>query len=238
MFKPDYTAEGRAVEIARQANPAADQNAQSIVIHSLHRPGAPGIAPAAPRPRSPPEETSHEIRPVGPLGRPAEPRRARRLPAARGRRDRPADAPVVAQGGRPRDPARRPVRRDHAGSRARRSSTTTPRGARSTCPRRWARARPSSTPTATATPTSSSSTRRTGTGRRPARPQADPRLLPERRQGALRRRHRRVGPGADVVRDGRGRGRLRQRRRPRPVRHLARRLQRSSGTTARGTSPT
>ncbi len=43
MFKPDETAEGRAVEIARRANPAADANAQSIVVHSLHRPGAPGI---------------------------------------------------------------------------------------------------------------------------------------------------------------------------------------------------
>ena len=43
LFKPDETAEGRAVAIARRDNPAADQNAQSIVIHSLHRPGAPGI---------------------------------------------------------------------------------------------------------------------------------------------------------------------------------------------------
>jgi tetratricopeptide (TPR) repeat protein len=43
MFKPDETAEGRAVGIARKANPAADMNAQSIVIHPLHRKGAPGI---------------------------------------------------------------------------------------------------------------------------------------------------------------------------------------------------
>jgi len=47
MFKPDETAEGRAVAIARKANPAADQNAQSIVIHPLHRPGAPGLDPVA-----------------------------------------------------------------------------------------------------------------------------------------------------------------------------------------------
>jgi len=40
MFKPDETAEGRAVAVARRDNPAADQNAQSIVIHSLHREGA------------------------------------------------------------------------------------------------------------------------------------------------------------------------------------------------------
>jgi tetratricopeptide (TPR) repeat protein len=45
LFKPDETAEGRAVGIARKNNPAADQNAQSVVIHPLHRPGAPGLAP-------------------------------------------------------------------------------------------------------------------------------------------------------------------------------------------------
>lgn len=43
MFKPDETAEGRAVGIARKNNPAADMNSQSVVIHPLHRPGAPGI---------------------------------------------------------------------------------------------------------------------------------------------------------------------------------------------------
>jgi tetratricopeptide (TPR) repeat protein len=43
MFKPDETAEGRAVAIARRSSPAADQNAQSVVIHPLHRPGAPGL---------------------------------------------------------------------------------------------------------------------------------------------------------------------------------------------------
>lgn len=42
-LKPDETAEGRAFAIARQNNPAANLNAQSIVIHPLHRPGAPGI---------------------------------------------------------------------------------------------------------------------------------------------------------------------------------------------------
>jgi tetratricopeptide (TPR) repeat protein len=47
MFKPDETAEGRAVAIARRASPAADQNAQSIVIHSLHRPGTPGLEASA-----------------------------------------------------------------------------------------------------------------------------------------------------------------------------------------------
>ena len=45
LFKPDEVAEGRAVALARRENPAADMNAQSIVIHPLHRPGAPGIDP-------------------------------------------------------------------------------------------------------------------------------------------------------------------------------------------------
>jgi len=43
LLKPDETAEGRAVAIARKNDPAADQNAQSIVIHPLRRPGAPGL---------------------------------------------------------------------------------------------------------------------------------------------------------------------------------------------------
>jgi tetratricopeptide (TPR) repeat protein len=46
-LKPDETAEGRAFALARRRDPAADHNAQSIVIHSLHRPGAPGIDPPA-----------------------------------------------------------------------------------------------------------------------------------------------------------------------------------------------
>ncbi len=44
LLKVDETAEGRAFRLARERDPAADQNAQAIVIHSLHRPGAPGIA--------------------------------------------------------------------------------------------------------------------------------------------------------------------------------------------------
>jgi tetratricopeptide (TPR) repeat protein len=43
LIKPDETAEGRAVATARKNDPAADQNAESIVIHSLHRAGAPGL---------------------------------------------------------------------------------------------------------------------------------------------------------------------------------------------------
>jgi tetratricopeptide (TPR) repeat protein len=51
-LKPDETAEGRAFSLARQKDPAANQNAQSIVIHSLHRPGAPGIDPTTATPVS------------------------------------------------------------------------------------------------------------------------------------------------------------------------------------------
>jgi hypothetical protein len=45
MYKPDETAEGRAIGLAVKDNPAADQNARSIVIHPLHRPDAPGMTP-------------------------------------------------------------------------------------------------------------------------------------------------------------------------------------------------
>jgi tetratricopeptide (TPR) repeat protein len=42
-LKPDESAEGKAFAAARRKDPAANMNAQSIVIHPLHRPGAPGI---------------------------------------------------------------------------------------------------------------------------------------------------------------------------------------------------
>ena len=42
-LKPDETAEGRVFALARKFSPAANANAQSIVIHSLHRNGAPGL---------------------------------------------------------------------------------------------------------------------------------------------------------------------------------------------------
>jgi tetratricopeptide (TPR) repeat protein len=44
-LKPDETAEGLAFAKARKRDLAANHNAQSIVIHPLHRPGAPGIDP-------------------------------------------------------------------------------------------------------------------------------------------------------------------------------------------------
>ncbi len=43
MYKPDELAEGRAIGIAVKDNPAADQNARSVVIHPMHRKDAPGI---------------------------------------------------------------------------------------------------------------------------------------------------------------------------------------------------
>jgi len=50
FIRPDETAQGRAMRIARRNDPAANQNAQSIVIHDLRRPGAPGLdLPAEPR---------------------------------------------------------------------------------------------------------------------------------------------------------------------------------------------
>ncbi|MDG3002673.1 multiheme c-type cytochrome [Paludisphaera mucosa] len=61
-LKPDETAEGRAFAIARGDNPAANMNAQSIVIHPLHRPGAPGIDPAAAA--TPPTAAATEARPA------------------------------------------------------------------------------------------------------------------------------------------------------------------------------
>jgi tetratricopeptide (TPR) repeat protein len=60
MYKVDEAAQGRAVAIARLNNPAADQNAQSVVIHSLHRPGAPGLEAkqTASKPAGVPAESS------------------------------------------------------------------------------------------------------------------------------------------------------------------------------------
>ncbi|MFI5456143.1 MAG: multiheme c-type cytochrome [Isosphaerales bacterium] len=45
LLRPDETAEGKAFAKARKKDPAANHNAQPIVIHSLHRPGAPLIDP-------------------------------------------------------------------------------------------------------------------------------------------------------------------------------------------------
>jgi hypothetical protein len=48
-LKPDETAEGNVFAKARKLSPAANANAQSIVIHSLHREGAPGLDESAKR---------------------------------------------------------------------------------------------------------------------------------------------------------------------------------------------
>ena len=47
-LKPDETAQGQALAIARRNDPAANQNAQSIVVHPLRRPGVPGWDGSAP----------------------------------------------------------------------------------------------------------------------------------------------------------------------------------------------
>lgn len=54
LLKPDETAEGLAVANARRNDPAADQNAQSIVIHSLHRVDAPRLNAGAQTDAKPP----------------------------------------------------------------------------------------------------------------------------------------------------------------------------------------
>ena len=47
-YRPDDNARDRAIAIHRRNNPAADHAAQSIVIYSLQRPGAPGLPNAEP----------------------------------------------------------------------------------------------------------------------------------------------------------------------------------------------
>ena len=55
FVRPDDTAEGRAMRIARENDPAANQNAQSIVIHDLHRPGAAALPESAARAETEPQ---------------------------------------------------------------------------------------------------------------------------------------------------------------------------------------
>jgi tetratricopeptide (TPR) repeat protein len=45
-YKPDDTARGRAVRLAKEKYPAAAQAAEAVVIYDLQRPGAPGLRPA------------------------------------------------------------------------------------------------------------------------------------------------------------------------------------------------
>ncbi|MGC8639615.1 MAG: multiheme c-type cytochrome [Isosphaeraceae bacterium] len=62
-LKPDESAQGEAFAAARRNNPAANINSQSIVIHSLHRPGAPGIdtAPVAAAAAFPVQTTTNPV---------------------------------------------------------------------------------------------------------------------------------------------------------------------------------
>jgi hypothetical protein len=43
-YKPDDTAQGRAVGLARKKYPAANAAAEAIVIYPLQRAGAPGLS--------------------------------------------------------------------------------------------------------------------------------------------------------------------------------------------------
>jgi tetratricopeptide (TPR) repeat protein len=46
-YKPDDNAQDRAINLARQKNPAANHAAERLVIYSLHRKGAPGLPETA-----------------------------------------------------------------------------------------------------------------------------------------------------------------------------------------------
>ncbi|MEW4570373.1 tetratricopeptide repeat protein [Tautonia sp. JC769] len=61
FVRPDELAVGRAIRIARERDPAADMNAQPIVIYDLHRPGAPGLPEPAGRTASDDSQTSREV---------------------------------------------------------------------------------------------------------------------------------------------------------------------------------
>ncbi len=106
-LKPDETAEGHAFAAARQKDPAANLNAQSIVIHPMQRPGAP--ASIRPRPAS---STAHHRPPPlkGRTDNESNPQRTRR----RGHRGGPDITPGHR---RVRSGAREDDHRRAAGSR-------------------------------------------------------------------------------------------------------------------------
>ncbi len=60
LYKPDETAEGVAQKNARQNDPAANLNANAVVIHPMHRDGAPGLNP------KPAEARAVEVAPPAP----------------------------------------------------------------------------------------------------------------------------------------------------------------------------
>jgi tetratricopeptide (TPR) repeat protein len=62
FFRPDETAEGRAVAIARRDNPAANQNAASVVIHPLHPGGVIPDVKMERSPKAPPPDAVYPIR--------------------------------------------------------------------------------------------------------------------------------------------------------------------------------
>ena len=207
LLKPDETAEGRAFAIARQDDPAANQNAQSIVIHSLHRTGRPGIdqAHAQPIPNTTttdldrastaapaPEYRQMTFGHIRSFTEAPEPGRRCSLLGGRWAAHPGTATPVVPKAVRP-GPAGRgqdrgladcQVRRHHQGRPASTSSTTTAPSVTSSCPRPWAQASRFSTMTATATRTFFSSIPRPGPATM-AKPDAHAGPLSQRRQGAL-----------------------------------------------------
>ncbi len=225
MFKPDETAEGRAVGIARRTNPAADQNAQSIVIHPLHRPGAPGIEPQGPAgPGRARGRLSHEHAPIDPPG-PGLRSSSRRPAAARPRRPRPTS---------PRRP------RPWSPRRCRRATVPDVKFVEITeaagleLPARQRRQGDKLLPETMGSGAAFfdydgdgdpdlflvNSTPWPGA---PAEPRPTHALYRNDGRGHFEDVTKEAGLAQTVVRDGRGRRRLRQRRRPRPLRHRPRR---------------
>ncbi len=66
-YKPDETAQGRAVVLAKERYPAANAASEEVVVHWLHRAGAPGLPPESvvPHDRLPAAEPLNEEQPVG-----------------------------------------------------------------------------------------------------------------------------------------------------------------------------
>jgi tetratricopeptide (TPR) repeat protein len=65
-YKPDDNAQGRAVRLARERYPAANQAAEAVVKYSLRRPGTPGLTLADTTRASPPlSEEPSDPRPAG-----------------------------------------------------------------------------------------------------------------------------------------------------------------------------
>ncbi len=92
LYKPDETAEGIAQKAARQRDPAANMNANSIVIHPLHRAGAPGIDAPKETAAGPRQEGDHTAK----TPPPSEARVRPPLPLGEGRGEGPSTSPSAS----------------------------------------------------------------------------------------------------------------------------------------------